>query len=121
MFLNKVIICGNVVRDPELKKSPAGISVVVLRLAIHENFRSSQTGDVREVTTFVDVTVWDRQAETCCQYIRKGNQVLVDGRLLYEEWTSKDGEKRSRLSVRADRVQFTLPPRVLASQNEISE
>lgn len=103
---NKVILIGNLTKDPELKKTPSGISVARLRLAVGETFRDRQTGQPKEVVCFVDVTVWDRQAETCGKYLSCGRQILVEGRLVYDEWKNQQGETRSRVGVRADRVQF---------------
>ena len=103
---NKVVLLGNLTRDPELKKSPSGISVAKLRLAVNETYKDRQTGQPKEVACFVDVAVWDKQAESCGQYLTRGSQILVEGRLIYEEWKNAQGESRNRLSVRADRVQF---------------
>jgi single-strand DNA-binding protein len=103
---NKVVLLGNLTRDPELKKSPNGVSVAKLRLAVNETYKDRQTGQPKEVACFVDVAVWDKQAESCGQYLTRGSQVLVEGRLIYEEWKNAQGESRNRLSVRADRVQF---------------
>ena len=103
---NKVVLLGNLTRDPELKKSPSGISVAKLRLAVNETYRDRQTGQPKEVACFVDVNVWDKQADSCGQYLTRGSQVLVEGRLVYEEWKNAQGESRNRLSVHADRVQF---------------
>ena len=103
---NKVVLLGNLTRDPELKKSPSGISVAKLRLAVNETYKDRQTGQPKEVACFVDVAVWDKQADSCGQYLPRGSQILVEGRLVYEEWKNAQGESRNRLSVRADRVQF---------------
>lgn len=103
---NKVVLLGNLTRDPELKKSPSGISVAKLRLAVNETYKDRQTGQPKEVACFVDVAVWDKQADSCGQYLTRGSQILVEGRLVYEEWKNAQGESRNRLSVRADRVQF---------------
>ncbi len=104
--LNKVILLGNLTKDPEVKTSPSGVQVAKLRIAVNEQFRDRATGALKEVACYVDVTVWDRQAEACAQYLQKGSQIIVDGRLSYEEWKTTTGEKRNRLSVRADRIQF---------------
>ena len=103
---NKVILLGNLTKDPELKKTPSGVSVARLRLAVNETFRDRQTGQPKEVVCYVDVNVWDRQAESCGKYLQRGSQILVEGRLIYDEWKNQQGETRSRISVRADRVQF---------------
>lgn len=117
---NKVILLGNLTKDPELKKTPSGVSVARLRLAVSETFRDRQTGQPKEVVCYVDVNVWDRQAESCGKYLQRGSQVLVEGRLAYEEWKNQQGEMRSRVSVRADRVQFlnTNPARHAEGQGQ---
>jgi len=95
---------GNVTRDPDLKRLDSGTSVCDIGVAINESWKDKE-GNPREQTTFVDVVAWARQAETCAEYLRKGSPVLIDGRLQLDEW-EKDGEKRSKMRVRADRVQF---------------
>lgn len=103
---NRVILAGNLTRDPELRNTPSGTPVVELRLAISETYRDRQSGESRETVCYVDVVVWNRQAELCQQYLAKGRNVLVEGRLAYDEWKNPQGETRSRLRVRADRIQF---------------
>ena len=103
---NKVILLGNLTKDPELKKTPSGVSVARLRLAVNETFSDRQSGQPKEVVCYVDISVWDRQAESCGKYLQRGSQILVEGRLIYDEWKNQQGETRSRISVRADRVQF---------------
>lgn len=112
---NRVILVGNLTREPELRRTPSGVAVANMRMAINETYRDRQTGQPREVVCYVDVAAWDRQAETCNQYLSKGSPVLVEGRLVYDEWKNQQGETRSRVSVRADRVQFLgTPPGVEA-------
>lgn len=88
---NRVILMGNLTRDPELKQAPSGTPVVDLRLAVSEQYRDKQTGETKEVTCFVDVTAWSRLAELCSQYLSKGRPILVEGRLQYDEWKNKEG------------------------------
>lgn len=97
---------GNLCREPDLKKTPSGASVSELRLAVSEVFRDRTTNERTERTCFVDVTVWNQQAELCRQYLTKGSPIFVEGRLTYDEWKTPQGESRSRLRVVADRVQF---------------
>ena len=103
---NKVILMGNLTRDPELKTAPSGSKVADLGLAVSESWRDKNTGEHREVVCFVDVAVWNRLAELCQQYLKKGSPVLVEGRLQMDEWKNQQGEKRSKLRVRADTVKF---------------
>ena len=103
---NRVILLGNLVRAPEMRHTATGLAVTKFRLAVSETYRSRQDNQTREVVCYVDVAVWDRQAETCNQYLIKGSPVLIEGRLVFDEWKNQQGETRNRLSVRADRVQF---------------
>ena len=102
--LNKVMLLGNLTRDPEVKYLPSGTAVADIGMAINRKFRTQQ-GEDKEETCFVSVEVWGRQAETCGEYLSKGSPLLVEGRLKYEEW-EKDGRKNSRLKVVAERTQF---------------
>jgi len=102
---NKVILMGRLTRDPELKQAASGVKVADLGLAVSEQWKD-KNGEAQETTCFVDVVVWDKQAEICCQYLAKGRLILVEGRLQLDEWTNTQGEKRSKLRVRANRVQF---------------
>jgi single-strand DNA-binding protein len=104
--LNKVFLMGRLTFDPELRRTPGGTAVTELRLATTRSWQA-RDGDRREETLFVDVTVWDRQAENCCQFLRKGSSVHVEGSLKMDTWEDKNtGEKRSKIRVHADRVQF---------------
>lgn len=103
---NRVILMGNLTRDPELRTTPSGVSVADLRLAVNETFRNKSTNEKVEKTCFVDVAVWDQAAEICRQYLVKGSPLLLEGRLQYDEWKSPQGETRSKLLVRADRIQL---------------
>jgi single-strand DNA-binding protein len=104
--LNKVFLMGNLTRDPELRRLANGTAVSDLGLALNRSF-TGKDGEKREDVTYVDVTVWDRQAETCCQYLKKGRAVHVEGFLKMDSWDDKTtGEKKYKLKVQADRVQF---------------
>jgi single-strand DNA-binding protein len=109
---NRVVLLGNLCRDPELRNTSGGASVVELRLAVNEIYRNRTTNERVEKTCFVDVVVWHQQAEACSQYLSKGSPILVEGRLQYDEWKTAQGESRNKLRVQADRVQFIgSPPR----------
>lgn len=112
---NRVVLIGNLCRDPDLKKTQSGLSVSELRLAVSETFRNRTTNERTERTCYVDVTVWNQQAELCRQYLSKGSPIFVEGRLVYDEWKTQQGETRSKLRVQADRVQFLGSPRNGAS------
>lgn len=108
--LNRVFLMGNLTRDPEVRYTPSGTAVGDLGLAINENYKN-KAGETVENTVFVDVEVWARQAETCAEYLYKGSPVFVEGRLKLDQWTNQQGEKRSKLRVRAERVQFLGSPK----------
>jgi single-strand DNA-binding protein len=104
--LNRVFLMGNLTFDPELRRTPSGTAVAELRMAINRAW-TGRDGERREEAVFIDVTVWDRVAENCCQYLRKGSLVHVEGSLRVDTWDDKTtGEKRSKIRVHADRVQF---------------
>jgi single-strand DNA-binding protein len=102
---NKVILMGNLTRDPEIRQAGTGVKVADLGLAVTESWRD-KSGQTKEVTCFVDVVVWDKLAELCGQYLTKCRPVLVEGRLQMDEWKNQQGEKRSKLRVRAETVKF---------------
>lgn len=103
--LNKVIIAGNLTRRPELRKTPGGTSVTDLLIALNREFYSVN-GERGQEVCFVDVVVWGKQAEHCSQVLTCSSSVLVEGRLQLDTWFGKDGEKRCKLRVAAERVQF---------------
>ena len=103
---NRVVLMGNLTRDPEVRQTPSGAQVAELRLAVSEIYRDRQTNQQKEVTCYVDVVVWNKLAELCQQYLSKGRPVLVEGRLTYDEWKTPQGEARNKLRVRADTVKF---------------
>src|SRR4051794_38256977 len=104
--LNKVFLMGRLTFDPELRYTPSGSAVSELRLAVNRSW-TGRDGERKEESLFIDVTVWDRQAENCCQYLKKGSQVHIEGSLKMDTWDDKTtGEKRSKIKVQAERVQF---------------
>lgn len=102
--LNKVLLIGRLTRDPEKRATPSGMAVAELGLAVNRRYKANN-GEDREEVCYVNVTVWGKQAETCAEYLRKGSPIFVEGRLKLDEW-EKDGQKRSKLGVVAERVQF---------------
>lgn len=105
MDLNRVLLMGRLTRDVELRYLGNGTAVTDLRIAVSWRYRR-QDGERVEETCFVDVTVWGRDAENCNQYLSKGRGVFIEGRLKFESWETQDGQKRNKLKVVADRVQF---------------
>ena len=103
--LNKVFLIGNLTRDPELRYTTSGVPVANLRLAVNRKYKD-KSGELKEDTCFVTVTAWDKQAEICNQYLQKGRAVFVEGRLQSRSWETPDGQKRSTIDVRVERIQF---------------
>lgn len=102
---NKVLLIGNLTKDPELRYTPQGTAVVNLRLAVNRRFKD-RNQEMKEEVCFITVVVWDKQAESCNQYLHKGRPVFVEGRLQSRSWEDNSGQKRSVIEVRAERVQF---------------
>ena len=101
---NRVILVGNLTRDPELRYIQSGTAVTEVGLAVNDR-RKTASGEWVEETTFVDITVWGRQAETVCEYLTKGSSALFEGRLKLDSW-EKDGQKHSKLKVICERMQL---------------
>jgi len=104
--INRVVLVGNLTRDPELRHTPSGTAVCKLRLAVNTRQKDSATGQWGEKPNYFDVTVWGNQGESCAQYLAKGRAVGVDGRLDWREWETQDGNKRQAVEIIADSVQF---------------
>jgi len=102
---NKVILLGNLTRDPQLRYLPSNTAVCEFGLATNRRWKD-RDGNQKEEVCFVDVSAFGRQAETINQYLTKGRSILVDGHLRFESWTGQDGQKRSKLSVVVDTFQF---------------
>ena len=108
---NKVLLMGNLTRDPEVKYTPKGTALANLGLAVNRVW-TTESGEQKEEVTFIDIEVWGRQAETAGQYLSKGRPVFVEGRLKLDSWEDKEsGQKRNKLKVVAERVQFLGAPR----------
>ena len=103
---NRVIIMGNLTRDPDYKQLASGQSVCRLGLASNRQFKNRQTGMMVQEVCFVDIDVWGPQADSCNQYLQKGRPILVEGRLKLDSWIDNEGQKRSKHSIVADRVTF---------------
>jgi len=103
---NKVILVGNLTRDVELKYTPTGTAIAKFGLATNRTYKDSVTGENKQETMFIDITVFGRSAEIANQYLRKGRRVLIEGRLVLDQWVDQSGQKRSKHSIVAERVQF---------------
>jgi len=104
--INRVVLVGNLTRDPELRHTPSGMAVCSLRIAVNTRRKDSTSGQWTEKPNYFDITVWGNQGESCAQYLSKGRPVAIDGRLEWREWDAQDGTKRQAVEIIADSVQF---------------
>jgi single-strand DNA-binding protein len=104
--INRVIITGNLTRDPELRSTAGGTSVCSLRVACNGRRRNPSTNEWEDQPNYFDVTVWGAQGENCTKFLSKGRPIAVDGRLQWREWSDKDGNKRQSVDIIAESVQF---------------
>jgi single-strand DNA-binding protein len=104
--INRVVLVGNLTRDPELRHTGGGTPVCSLRIAVNTRRKDGATGEWTDKPNYFDITVWGNQAESCNQYLSKGRPVAVDGRLEWREWEAQDGTKRQAVEVVAESVQF---------------
>ncbi len=106
---NKVIVGGNLVRDPEIRFLPSGLSVTNFTVAVNHSYR--QENELKEEVSYFDVVVFGKQGESCAEYLSKGRAVLVEGRLRQRRWESEEGQRRSKIEIVAQQVQFLGPAR----------
>lgn len=105
-YLNKVFLIGNLTRDPELRVTPKGTAICQFGIAVNRQFKD-ESGATRDETTFVDIEAWGKQGELVSKYLTKGSLAMVEGRLKLDQWEDKtSGQKRSKLKVVLDNVQF---------------
>jgi single-strand DNA-binding protein len=104
--MNKIILIGRVTRDLELRYTPANQAVVTFNVASSRNYKDAQSGEWKEIVSFIPVVAWGKQAEMVADRLKKGSAVYVEGRLQSRSWESKQGEKRTTLEVIADKFQF---------------
>lgn len=105
MSINKVIISGNLTRQPELRQTNGGFSILSMGMAVNDRRKNQQTGEWEDYANFVDVTVLGKRAESLSRILNKGMKVVVEGKLRWSQW-EKDGQKRSKLEVIADDIEF---------------
>lgn len=105
---NEVLLLGNMTRDPELSTTKNGASVCKLGLAVNRKYKANN--DWKEEVCFVDITAWGNQGENCAKYLTKGQSVFIKGRLQFHQWETDDGQRRSKLDVVAENVQFLNSP-----------
>jgi single-strand DNA-binding protein len=104
--INRVVMTGNLTRDPELRSLPSGMSVCSLRVACNTRRKDNASGEWVDKPNYFDVTVWGAQGENCARFLAKGRPVAIDGRLEWREWQDKEGNTRQSIDIIADAVQF---------------
>jgi len=104
--INRVVISGNLTKDPELRQLPSGNSVCKLRMAVNTRVKDRDSGQWTDRPNYFDITVWGGQGESVARYLKRGSGLLVDGRLEWREWDAQDGTKRQAVEIIADSVQF---------------
>ena len=107
--INRVIIVGNLTRDPELRATPTGMSVCGLRIAVNDRVKDPNTGEWGDKPNYFNVSVFGQQGERYAEWLSKGRQVAIDGRLRWREWQTQDGQKRESVEIVADNVQMIGP------------
>ena len=116
---NKVILVGNLTWDVELKYAPSGIAIAEFGLATNRKYKDNTTNEIKEETMFINITVFGRSAEVANQYLRKGRRVLIEGRLVLNQWVDSSGQKRSKHSIVAESVKFL--DRIEENTNQVSQ
>jgi len=104
--MNKIILIGNLSKDIEVKYTPSGTAVAKFSLAVNRNYTDSTTKEKKQEVMFIDVTVFGRAGETANQYLKKGSKVLIEGRLVLNQWTDQSGQKRSKHEVICEKMEF---------------
>ena len=106
--LNRVLLIGRLTRDPQLRYTPSGVPVADIGLAVNR-YTTGQDGQRKEQTAFIDIVLWRRQAEVASEYLSKGREVFIEGYLQFDQWENNEGQKRSKLRVVGERLQFLGP------------
>lgn len=106
MSINRVVLTGNLTRDPELRSTSSGMAVLKLGIAVNDRRKNQQTGEWEDVPNFVDVTVFGARAEALTRFLSKGSKVAIEGKLRWSSWETPQGEKRSKIEVVADEIEF---------------
>jgi single-strand DNA-binding protein len=109
MSINRVILTGNLTRDPEIRRTQTGMAIMSLGIAVNDRRKNNQTGEWEDYANFIDCTMFGTRAEAVSNYLHKGSKVGIDGKLRYSTWENKDGQKRSKLEVIVDDLELLSP------------
>lgn len=106
MSINRVVVSGNLTRDPELRSTPAGTPVLALGIAVNDRRKNQESGQWEDVPNFFDVSIFGARAEALSRFLSKGSKVTIEGRLRWHSWENPQGEKRSKVDIVADEIEF---------------
>jgi single-strand DNA-binding protein len=112
MSINRVVVSGNLTRDPELRATASGMAVLKLGIAVNDRRKNQQTGEWEDVPNFFDVTIFGQRGESLSRFLSKGSKVAIEGKLRWSQWETPDGDKRSKVEIIADDIEF------MSSRNE---
>lgn len=119
MSINRVMITGNLTREPELRKTAGGLPVLSLGVAVNDRRKNSQTGEWDDYPNFIDCTLFGSRADNLASHLDKGSKVAIEGKLRQEQWESKDGQKRTKISVIIDSIEFMSRKDALAPKSAV--
>ena len=105
-MINRVVLVGNLVRTPEIKRTPSGLAILDLSLAVNDRQKNQQTGEWEDRPSYFDCTMFGKRAESVANYLSKGTKVGIEGKLRQESWTNKEGQKRTKVKVIVDEIEF---------------
>lgn len=106
MSINRVVITGNLTRDPELRATASGMSILKMGIAVNDRRKNQQTGEWEDAPNFFDVTVFGQRGESLSRFLSKGSKVAIEGKLRWSQWETPDGDKRSKVEIVADDIEF---------------
>lgn len=109
MSINRVVVSGNLTRDPELRSTGSGMSILKMGIAVNDRRKNSQTGEWEDVPNFFDVTVFGTRGESLSRFLSKGSKIAVEGKLRWRQWETPEGDKRSAVEIIADDIEFLSP------------
>jgi len=109
MSINRVVITGNLTRDPELRATNSGMSILKLGIAVNDRRKNQQSGEWEDVPNFFDVVVFGQRGESLSRFLSKGSKIAVEGKLRWSQWETPDGDKRSKVEIVADDIEFLSP------------
>ncbi len=120
MSINRVVLTGNLTRDPEVRRTQSGMAIMSFGLAVNDRRKNSQTGEWEDYANFIDCTMFGTRAEAVSNYLSKGSKIGLEGKLRWSQW-ERDGQKRSKLEVIADEIEFLSPKKQQQQPNYVAD